>query len=236
VENGQAALKGMTSRPMIAAGFVVLSGAALWGILAQGRQVSELRAEQERLKSANRVQKPAAASVVPASPMPGVPRELLQLRAEVARLSQQQRELAGARPENEKLRLQLENRRTNNAAGKGAAPGYIRMSEVKWLGCNTPEDTLQSAFWATQKRDWEKYLETIRPDVAKELVDSLRAESRSADEFFKDKRLPPIFIIAGRQQNDEEFINLQVEIAPDTPALSIIFRRVGGQWKLESSF
>jgi hypothetical protein len=223
----------MTSRSVIIVGFAVLCGAALWGILAQGRQVSELRAEQKRLESTSTATNaPVSATIL--SPMPEVPRELLQLRAEVARLSQQQRELAGARTENEKLQMQLENRRTNSATGKAPGGGYIRVSEVKWSGYNTPEDTLQSAFWAIQHRDLGKYLDAIRPDVAKEIGHALRNESGSADEFFKDKHLPPIFRIAGRQQNDEEVIDLQVEIAPDTPAQEISFRRVGGQWKLES--
>jgi hypothetical protein len=225
----------MTSRSVTAVGFVALCGAALWGVLAQGRQVSELLAKQKRLESAQPTTNATAADTI-VSPTPEVPRELLQLRAEVARLSQQQRELASAQPENDHLHLQLENRRTNSASPKAAGAGYIKMSQVKWLGCNAPEDTLQSAFWAVRNRDLEKYLETIRPDVAKELVDSLRAESHSADEFFKDKQLSPVFRIVGRQQNDEEVIDLQVEIAPDTPTTTIFVRRVGGQWKLESSF
>jgi hypothetical protein len=224
----------MSARKLIFGLLAIICAATLWGVVAQGRQLSDLRAEQKRLGSARPpTNAPAPDTIAP--PTPEVPRELLQLRAEAARLSQQQRELAGARVENEKLQMQLENRRTNNAAGKGAAGGYIKMSEVRWLGCNTPEDTLQSAFWAMQNRDWEKYLDTIRPDVAKELVDSLRAQSRSADEFFKDKQLPPIFRIAGRH-NDDEGVDLQIEIAPDTPDEIIYVRRVGGQWKLESSF
>src|SRR6267142_1821171 len=150
----------MTSRSIIAIAFIGLCGAALLGVVAQGHQLSQLRAGQKRLETAtNQVSNASAgeAAATP-SPTPEVPRELLQLRAEVARLSQQQRELAGARQENDRLRLQLENRRSNHAAGKGPAAGYIRMSEVKWLGCNTPEDTLQSAFWAIQHHDVPKYL------------------------------------------------------------------------------
>src|SRR5436190_2449224 len=225
----------MTSRSIITVGFVVLCGVALWGVLADERQVSQLQAEQKRLESAQPTTNAAAADTI-ASPPTEVPRELLQLRAEVARLSQQHRELAGSRPEHEKLQLQLENRRTNSIAAKAASAGYMRMSEVKWLGCNTPEETLQSAFWAMRNHDLEKYLETLRPDVAKELADSLRAESHSADEYFKDKQLPPVFRIVGRQQIDEGVIDLEVEIAPDVPTITFDIRREGEQWKLGSRF
>jgi hypothetical protein len=106
----------MTSRSIIIVGFLAVCGAALWGILAQGRHVSELQAEQKRLESAGPPPTaPPAESHATPIPMPEVPRELLQLRAEVARLSQQQRELSAARQENERLRLLLENRRAKNA-------------------------------------------------------------------------------------------------------------------------
>jgi hypothetical protein len=227
----------MKARSIVTLLLLITSGAVLWGVITQGREISVLRIEKARLGVTNSVTTTHAASTdaVP-SPTPEVPRELLQLRAEVARLSQQQRELAGARPENQKLRLQLENRRTNSTALNAGGGRYLRMSEVKWRGYNTPEDTLQSCFWALQNHDLGKYLEALRPDDAKDIADRLRSESRSADEFFKDKQLPPIFRIVGRQQNDEEVIDLQVEIAPDIPTLTIDFRRVGEQWKLGSRF
>jgi hypothetical protein len=222
----------MSGRSAIILVSAVLCGAALWGVLAQGRQLSGLRAQQQHLEAVN----PATNAPATEIATPEVPRELLQLRAEVARLSQQQRELASARPENERLRLQLENRRTNSAAANSLGAGYVRMSEVKWRGYNTPEDTLQSAFWAIQNHDLGKYLETIRPDVSKEIGDRLRNRSGSADEFFQNYHLPPIFKIAGRHQDDDqETLQLQIEIAPDIPPQGIFFRRVGGQWKLESS-
>jgi hypothetical protein len=215
---------------MISVGFVALCGAALWGVLAQGRQLSELRAEQKRLESASAATSaPTSQTIASPSPPPEVPRELLQLRAEVARLSQQQRELAGARPENDKLRLQVENRRTNNATRKGGAAGYIKMSQVKWLGCNTPEDTLQSAFWALQNHDLEKYLDALEPDVAAAI-----RESSSADDFFKGKVIPPLFRIKGEQQIKEGFVEVQVEISPDIDPISFALRQVDGQWKLVS--
>jgi hypothetical protein len=225
----------MSGRWFIAILFAVTCTAAVWGVVAQGKQLSGLRAEHKRLEAADPATNSAATEVATApSTTPEVPRELLQLRAEVARLSHQQRELASARPENEKLRLQLENRRTNSAAIKAGGGRYIKMSEVKWRGYNTPEEALHSAFWAIQNRDLAKYLESIRPDVAKEMADGLRNESRLTEDFFKNMHLPPVFKIAGREQNEEDTIVLQVEIAPDIPPEAIFLRKVGGQWKLES--
>jgi hypothetical protein len=226
----------MTSRSIITVGFVVLCGAAMWGILAQGRQVSELRAERQRLESAHPTTNATAAETI-VSPTPEVPRELLQLRAEVARLSQQQRELAGARTENERLRLQLENRRTNHAAAGITGPGYVRMSEAKWLGYNSPEDTLQSLFWAVQNHDLVKLLEAFTPETAQQFREAIRLTSGSAEQFFKSKEtdMPPGFRISERRQNEDGTIQLQVEVAPDIPGEPFIFRQIGGQWKAAST-
>jgi len=216
-------------------GSVGLCGAALWGLLAQGRQVSELQTEQKRLESAYRATNaPPAEPVATPTPTPEVPRELLQLRAEVARLSQQQRELSGAHKENEKFRLQLENRRTNSASLKATSAGYIRTSDAKWVGCNTPQDTLQSAFWAMRNHELEKYLDTLEPGVAEANREGLRTEPRSADDFFKGKVIPPLFRIKGVQQINEGLVEVQVEISPDISPISFALRQVDGQWKLVS--
>jgi hypothetical protein len=233
LQTKQHRVRAMTSRSIITVGFVVLSGAALWGILAQGRQLSELQAEQKRLESARSITNASAAEAI-ASPTPEVPRELLQLRAEVARLSQQKRELSSVRAENERLRLQLENRRTNSAARKGGVAVYIRRSEAKWVGYNTPEDTLQSLFWATQNHDLEKVFEAFTPEVAARGKEEIVRSGRSTDEIFKDKALPPGFRIAGRHENGDDSVQLEVEIAPETPAELFLFRQIGRQWKLES--
>jgi hypothetical protein len=232
----------MTSRSIITIGFVVLSGAALWGILAQGHQVSKLRAEEQRLESTRPTTNDSTADTI-TSPTPEVPRELLQLRAEVARLSQEQRGLAGARTENEKLRLQLEDRRTNSAARKGAA--YIRASEAKWLGYNTPEDTLQSLFWAAQNHNLEKFLEAVTPEAAEDLKSRIQKSNnptQAAEEFFEKEGVPAAFLILGREQLADGTVALRIQIVPPEsgtePGVAVDsseplgFEQVAGQWKL----
>jgi hypothetical protein len=233
----------MTARSIITVGSVALCGAALWGILAQGRQVSELQAEQKRLESPRpATNAPPAEIIATPTPTPEAPRELLQLRAEVARLSQQQRELSGARQENEKLRLQLENRRTNNAAKHGGST-YIRTSEAKWVGYNTPEDTLQSLFWAAKNRNVEEFLEGLTPETARELKDQVGKSENPAqaiESILESASLPPLFEIAGREQLADGSIGLKIQIvngnADESRSVDtsepLGFKQIGGQWKL----
>jgi hypothetical protein len=234
----------MTSRSIISVGFVALCGAALWGILNQGRQVSELRAEEQRLDSARlATSAPPAEPVATRAPTPEVPRELLQLRAEVAQLSQEQRGLAGARTENDRLRLQLEERRTNSVARKGAA--YIRASDAKWLGYNAPEDTLQSMFWAAQNRNLQKFLEGVTPEAAEDLK-SLFKESDNSEEaarkFFEQGGFPSAFRIIGREQAADGTVELTVQVlkpkSSTEPGVEmdsaepVRFEQIAGQWKM----
>jgi hypothetical protein len=234
----------MTSRSIITVGFIVICGAALWGILAQGHQVSELRAEGQRLESARPTTNDSAAETI-ASPTPEVPRELLQLRAEVARLSHEQRGLAAARTENERLRLQLEERRTNSAALKGAGAAYIRASEAKWLGYNTPEDTIQSIFWAAQNHNLEKFLEAITPEAAedfKKLFKDSDNPEEAAKKFFEQEGFPSGFRITGREQVANGGVALRVQVLKPLSSAEpgvemdssepVRFEQIGGQWKM----
>jgi hypothetical protein len=228
----------MTSRSIITIGFFALCGAALWGVLAQGRQVSELQAEQKRQESARPTTNDSAADTI-VSPTPEVPRELLQLRAEVARLTQQQRELASAQRENDRLRLQLENRRTNNTAANALATGYIRISESKWLGYSTPENTLQSFLWAIKNHDLGKYLEALTPDKANQTKEMLQNTSRAPEQLFGDKEMAPVYRIAKRQDSDPlapgrfDHADLEIQIGPDMPTETFTFQQIEGQWKLQ---
>jgi hypothetical protein len=219
----------MSARSVIAILLAVMCVAAIWEVVAEGHQLSGLQAEQRHLEAANPETNSAAIelAVAPAA-TPEVPRELLQLRAEVARLSQQQRELAGAKIENEKLRLQLENRRTNSAAGK-IGGGYMRISEVRWLGYDTPENTLQSFLWATKNHDLGKFLEAFTPEAADRLKEMLQ---NSNQQVFGEK-LPPAYRISGWKENGTDNVELEIQITPDIPAVSFYFQRVSGQWKLQ---
>lgn len=222
----------MSLRSSIAFLLAIVCAAAVCGVVAQGHQLSELEAKQKRLaadiQATNSVtMKNAAVPTV----TPEVPRELLQLRAEVARLSEQRRELASARTENERLRVQLENRRTNSASAKGA--GYTRTSEAKWLGYNRPEDTLQSFFWAKKNHDLAKLLEVFTPDTVDQIKEMLQNSTRTPEQLFEEKDLPPTYRVAGREERDTDYVELEVQISPDTPGIHFYFQQIGGQWKLQ---
>ena len=134
--------------------------AILWGVWGQRSELAGLRAEHQQLQAqlaARADSPPPPATAEPAGPASTSPQqalavtpELLRLRNEVTRLTERRQALAGVRAENERLRAQLATRGTNGPAGFQLPPGYIRKSEARMVGYNSPDDTLQSLLWAVQ--------------------------------------------------------------------------------------
>ncbi len=219
----------------------ILCGALVWAAWSRQHKLDELRlnqaqyqelaAQAERDAHAARDRRGAGAADV------AVPLELLQLRNQVARLSAEKRELAGAATESQQLRRELDSR-PKPAPGSGPAgmTNYLRLSQAKWMGYHTPEDTLQSLMWATSNHDAEKLLEAIVPETAKYLREKIEREGR--EEFFKSEQMPPGYAVVGKEPprshgpDEPEEIVLHVQITPEIPPSSFSFRNINGQWKL----
>src|ERR1035438_4319523 len=153
--------------------------ATLWGVWGQRSQLAGLKAEQQRLIAQQAARTDGAASpgtaaaaeasAATTAPALVVTPELLRLRNEVTRLTERRHELAGARTENEQLRAQPASRSTNGAGGNQGPAGYVRKSEARMVGYNTPDDTLQSLLWALQNHDLTNVLQAFAPDIAAEI-------------------------------------------------------------------
>src|SRR6266851_4167937 len=139
--------------------FVFASLMMLCAILAQRHELLGLRGEHQRLLARltgasddpQQALSTETASAAPPTPGITVSPELLRLRNQVNLLTRRRQELAGIRSENERLRLLFAERQTNPPSA--LPPGYIRKSQARLVGYNTPEDTLQSFLCALQTRD-----------------------------------------------------------------------------------
>ena len=237
----------MNRRVLLSGFLVIVLLAALWRLWSQRSQLADLRAQQQQLLA-----QPAASADSPATPTTTEPSdsssaaptpalvatpELLRLRNEVTRLSDRQRELAGVRAENERLRAQLASRGTNGPGGFQLSPGYIRTSEARMVGYNSPDDTLQSLLWATRNHDLTNILQAFTPEQA-EKVRAQAGQSREsiADFFSQSAALVGMRVVKREPAASDGSIAVEVEVMPDMPPAQISFRQINGQWKIAGPF
>ena len=208
--------------------------ATLASALIQRQQLAGLRAEQQglitQLGTAQDASSPAdrvTTSTTVSNSVTTPSLELLKLRSEVTRLTGRRRELAAARGENQHLRVQLAANRTNVSAANALPPGYLRRSEARFVGYNTPADTIQSLLWAVQNRDFTNLLAAFTPETARQM--------QQDKDFFENVSIIPGMHIKSQQQMPDGSIELEVEIVPGEPLPGRMrFHQINGQWKLVS--
>lgn len=205
-------------------------------------QLGKLKAEQVQVSARLAAPVEAPMSVAPANEQSGrqlsysPSMELLKLRAEVARLGNRKRELANVRDESQDLQSQSATRGTNASGAFVLPAGYIKKSEAKFLGYNTPEETIQSFLWAMQNRDAVKFLEALDSRMLKE-YEAIMHSRESIETFFSAAGSMPGMHILGKEAGDDGAVVLRVEIIPGgEPQARIRLKQIGGQWKMVSGF
>lgn len=228
-------------RRILTIGFAVAVGIAMLVVvfLRQNR-ITTLKAERAQILV--RLADPAAVppTVAPAEPpnlkqsAPSPSIELLQLRAEVTKLGNRKRELANARVESERLHDQFATQGTNVPGAVALPAGYIRKSQARQLGYNTPEATLETMLWAIRNRDQASFLKAFDPQRAKQLAAQMQSPS-SPEEFFKASDSVPGMHIVGREAGKDGEIFLLVLTMPDEKVpVRMRFKQFGDQWKFDT--
>jgi len=208
----------------LAACVTMLAAAAL-----QRRQVLNLRAErQQKLTDATA---PAdGLTAPPDTPSPSVSREVLQLRNQVGQLRRRRDELLPVRAEHERLVLELAARGTN---ASGLPRNFIRKSEARLVGYNSPEATLQSFLYAIRNRDLTNFFQAFTPEgVSRLKSQGLESPDRLEKLFDESQDLIGLSIL-DREQRQQDLIAANVQILPGLPPTQILFRLVNSQWKMD---
>ncbi len=203
-------------------------------------QVATLRAERTQVLA--RLTEPVEVSltVAPAAPPDSKQNshstsiELLQLRAEVTRLGNRKHELANAHLENNRLQFELTTRGTNVPGAAALPAGYIRKSQARKLGYNTPEATIETMLWAIQNRDLRVITQSFTPETAQGFQREIEKSGDSMEEFFKSSESLVGMRVVSREQASDNSIELQVEIVPGVPPETMRFRKINDEWKMET--
>jgi hypothetical protein len=207
--------------------------------LRQRGQLTALRAEQRRLLAesaappADSARVPAVeiTAVTPGVSSPSVSSELLRLRGEVTRLARQRDELASVAAENQRLRAQAANRATNATTGPPLPSGYVRISQARMAGYDTPEATIESMLWAIHNHDLTNLLQAFAPEEAQQIQKQADRSGAGRESFFQEAAAIPGLSIVSREQMPDGSISVKAEIAPGMPFGPIRFRQINGQWK-----
>ena len=223
----------MNRRVLFGGFLVVLCLATLWGVWRQRSQLAGLRAELQQLRA-----QLAARADVSASPgtaeatdaRPAARRRRWWRRPSYSGCGARSpgspsvgSELAGVRAENERLRAQLASRGTNGTAGFQWPPGYMRRSQARMVGYNTPDDTLQSMMWAIQNRDLSNLLQALTPEGAQYLRARADESRQSIDDIFNQEEGFVGLRIVSREQNASDgSLAVEVEMAPGMPSPNYI--------------
>jgi hypothetical protein len=224
---------------------VVLCLTTLWGVWSQRGQLAGLRAEHQQLLAQLTARTDGSASPAAAEPGagPGTPPpalvatpELLRLRSEVTRLTERRRELAGERAENERLRAQLAARSTNGHATSPVPTAYVRRSEARMVGYDTPDDTLQSLLWAIENHDVTSFVQAFTPDIAEQLRAQAGESAQSTQFFSKVAGFVGMRIVRREPNATEDSIVVEMEVVPGESVKRTTFRQVNGQWKIAGGF
>jgi hypothetical protein len=209
---------------------VLISSGAVWGVIQQHNTLAELRQEEKtRLSQISNtataptpavVSAPAAQSLNPSS-------DLIQLRAEFARLTQRRRELEPARAANESLKAKLATAANAAAAAGANDAGYIRKSQARMVGYNTPEDTVQTMLWAINNRDTNALLEAFDPQMAQKIAKDIEREG-----FDGAEALVRLKILEKQTLPDGRVVLSVLSDANPNPE-PITFTLIGGKWRAE---
>jgi len=208
---------------------VLASLGMVGGVYVQGRRLTQLRIEQQRLVGQFSGAEPApalpASENVEVTPSMEVPNELLQLRNEVSQLNRRNRELEGVGAENLSLKQQLAARGTNRM---DLGAGFIRQSEARMAGYETPEATLETFLWAIRTRNQSAVLEALSSDTVKDI----NARLGGTDDLFKGSEMLFGLRMVRKEVLPDGTIAAVLEVTPDLPPAMVLFRQLNNQWKM----
>jgi hypothetical protein len=164
-------------------------------------------------------------------------KDLARLRNEVGQLRTKQNELALARAEHDRL---LDAKRTGAPLPREVPPGFIGREQLRNAGYETPEDTMQTLFWAMREGNYDALIQSVVPDNAARIsMEKLAPEMRAqiTNEFKREMSQGMMqkfndFSIARREEISEDTVVVYVRSSVATNAMPHRLKRVGQEWKL----
>ena len=162
-----------------------------------------------------------------------------RLRNDARRLRSSQTDPARLRAENEKLAADLKSGkiRPQRLADQ---PGFVPRESWANLGAGTPEDALQTFFFAIRDANVEVMLglgseqegRTMREQYQKNPAKMREDLARDAQKNFPATG----YVVAGREELGGDKVRLKVRFAAQSEPMVFEFQRDGSGWKMSKAF
>jgi hypothetical protein len=157
-------------------------------------------------------------------------RELPGLRSQAGQLRRQAADLDKLRAENQRLQAQL---KSGTAPGEAAAlpPDFITRDALRDMGQTTPENTMQTFFWAMSTGNVQRAAQCSvnGADMLARMPD-LGAEGK---DMVKETSAFPGFRIAEKTNLAPDEVQLGIQSKPGGVVAPVKFKFDGGEWKIE---
>jgi len=148
----------------------------------------------------------------------------------VGQLRRRRDELLPVRVEHERLVLELAGRGTNDS---GLPPNFIRKSEARLVGYNSPEATLQSLLYAIRNRDLTNLFQAFTPEAVSRLKKQDHDSPGHPEKLFEGSQALIGLSILSLEQRQPDLIVANVQVLPGLPPNQISFRLINSQWKMD---
>lgn len=163
-------------------------------------------------------------------------RELLRLRSEVGQLRSQLMDLAMLRAENQRLQAQAAAVAgpSPSSAAPATPPGFVTRAMLCNAGQDTPENTIQTAFWAMTQGRPDLMVQCRMTDEAarKQIINALDFQAQS-EEMSREFATFPGYSIVGKTNLAPDEVSLGLQTSANGAVLPMKLKYDGSQWKLE---
>ena len=223
---------------------VALIAVGVW----ERRSIASLRAENAALSEQQSIaqtladENAALAKQLGEAPAPAPEvnkSELLRLRNDVRRLRSSSTDPARLRSENEKLTADLKSGKVRPQR-LADQPGFVARDNWANVGAGTPEDALQTLFFAMRDANVEAMLGLVGESEGRTMREEYQKNpAKMREEFARtaQKNFPATgYVIAGREDLGGEKIRLKVRFAAQSEPMDFEFQREGSGWKMSKGF
>jgi len=157
--------------------------------------------------------------------------DLPRLRNEVGQLRKQTADLDKLRADHERLLAKVNTGQSSQSTAPALPADYISRDALRDVGLSSPENTMQTFFWAMSTGNMKRLMQCSANDQNQPRSDA-ELEAQGQD-LAKQFTAFPGYRVAEKTNLAPDEVQLGIQASPGGVVAPIKFKFDGGQWKLE---